>query len=118
MENVCVYGNSLKDFLIALIVPNRKQLQTLAQSLSKENTDLKQLCDDKDIKDSVLESIQKSLKQCKLLKNEMPRDIKLCSEEWTPENGLVTAALKLRRKNIQEFYQKDINRMYGTSVIS
>lgn len=118
MENVCVYGNPIKDFLVALIAPNKKNLQILAQSLSKEKTDLKNLCDDKDIRGKVLESLQKTLKQSKLLKHEIPRDVKLCADEWTPENGLVTAALKLRRKNLLDFYQKDINSMYGTAVLS
>ena len=37
----------------------------------------------------------------------------LCREEWTPESGLTTAAMKLKRRPLQEFYQADINRMYG-----
>ena len=37
----------------------------------------------------------------------------LCEEEWTPESGLTTAAMKLKRKPLQQFYQADINRMYG-----
>ena len=32
---------------------------------------------------------------------------------WTPESGLVTAAFKLKRKPIQDFYSKDLKRMYG-----
>jgi long-subunit acyl-CoA synthetase (AMP-forming) len=39
--------------------------------------------------------------------------VKLCSEEWTTSNALVTPALKIRRKNIQQFYESDIDRMYG-----
>jgi long-chain acyl-CoA synthetase len=45
---------------------------------------------------------------------EIPSKIRLCCEEWLPDSGLVTAALKLRRKNIQDFYQMEINKMYGT----
>ena len=37
----------------------------------------------------------------------------LCREEWTPESGLTTAAMKLKRRPLQDFYQADINRMYG-----
>jgi hypothetical protein len=32
-----------------------------------------------------------------------------------PDSGLVTAALKIKRKEIQDFYQREIDRMYGTS---
>ena len=31
---------------------------------------------------------------------------------WLPDSGLVTAALKLKRKEIQRTYQQDIDRMY------
>ncbi len=48
-----------------------------------------------------------------LHKNEIPLKIKLCCEEWLPESGLVTAALKIRRKKIQEYYSMDINLMHG-----
>ena len=39
--------------------------------------------------------------------------IKLCTEEWHPDSGLVTAAFKIRRKQIQTFYQADIDDMYS-----
>ena len=39
--------------------------------------------------------------------------VTLCTDTWTPESGLVTAAFKLKRKPIQDFYQKDLKRMYG-----
>ena len=31
---------------------------------------------------------------------------------WTPESGLITASMKLRRKQIKEKYQRDIDQMY------
>ena len=37
----------------------------------------------------------------------------LLQEVWTPDTELVTAAFKLKRKPLQLFYQKEINRMYG-----
>ena len=113
MANVCVYGKPEKDYLIALIVPNNKQLETLAQKLSKSKMSLKELCSDSDVNKKVLDSIKQTTQSSKLLKVEIPTKIKLCSEEWLPDNELVTAALKLRRKNIQEFYEKDINHMYS-----
>ena len=48
-----------------------------------------------------------------LNKSETPHKIKLCVEQWTPEADFVTAAFKLKRKNIQNFYQRDIKTLYG-----
>lgn len=50
----------------------------------------------------------------KLVKFEMPAAVKLCTEVWSPDMGLVTAAFKLKRKDIQERYKHDINRMYAS----
>ena len=39
--------------------------------------------------------------------------VHLSLELWTPDSGLVTAAFKLKRRPLQEFYQGEIDRMYG-----
>ena len=49
----------------------------------------------------------------KLEKFELPQKVKLVTEVWTPDTGLVTEAFKLRRKNIESRYHKDIMRMYA-----
>ena len=39
--------------------------------------------------------------------------VTLIGDLWTPESGLVTAAFKLKRKPITDYYQKDLIRMYA-----
>lgn len=46
---------------------------------------------------------------------EIPKKVKLCTEEWNPESGLVTAAFKIRRKNIETRYKSVIDSMYSES---
>lgn len=48
----------------------------------------------------------------KLEKYEIPKRAKICTELWTPENELVTAAFKLKRKNISNFYKNDLRALY------
>jgi long-chain acyl-CoA synthetase len=114
VDNICVYGDSYRTYLIGLVVPNPKQLLNLAEKLSKPSTmTYKELCRDKDIQLLVSKAIQEFGLKSNLHKMEIPSKIRLCCEEWLPDSGLVTAALKLRRKNIQDFYQLEINKMYG-----
>ena len=47
-----------------------------------------------------------------LEKFEVPTRVSLEAAPWLPDSGLVTAALKLKRKEIQRTYQQDIDRMY------
>lgn len=49
----------------------------------------------------------------KLEKYEIPKRAKICTEQWTPESELVTAAFKLKRKNLSEFYKTDLVSMYN-----
>jgi long-chain acyl-CoA synthetase len=51
-------------------------------------------------------------KQARLEKFEIPARVKLIPEPWTPESGLVTAALKLKREIIKKGYEGDLAKLY------
>jgi long-chain acyl-CoA synthetase len=78
-----------------------------------ESLTLEQMCVDSELEKAVLKELSLHGTSSKLQKFEIPGALKLCSEVWTPDMGLVTAAFKLKRKNIQEHYQADINKMYS-----
>ena len=68
---------------------------------------------DKELTGLVLKEITKQGKLSGLQKFEIPGAVCLCPEIWTPDSGLVTAAFKLKRKPLQQFYQLQLDRMYG-----
>ena len=43
---------------------------------------------------------------------EIPTRVKFVKEMWLPDTGLVTDSLKLKRKEIEKFYAKDIEILY------
>lgn len=45
---------------------------------------------------------------------EIIEGVALADEEWTPQNGLVTSAQKLNRKQILEKYKKEVEQAYGS----
>ena len=49
------------------------------------------------MKDLISHGIQSGLE-----KFEIPKDIALVNEEWTPESGLITASFKVKRKQIRD----------------
>lgn len=51
-------------------------------------------------------------KTAKLEKFEIPAKIKLLTDPWTPESGLVTAALKLKREQLKGKFKDDLNALY------
>jgi len=113
VENVCIYGDSSRSYVVALLCPDQNNLKKLAERLGKSGLDFPSLCRDKDVTGAVLRELVNYGKQLRLEKFELPGAVSICQELWTPETDLVTAAFKLKRKPIQTFYQKDIDRMYG-----
>jgi len=61
----------------------------------------------------VLNDIQQHCRKAGLHKYEIPQRILLCKEVWTPANGLVTVILKIRRKQVYNYYKEDILRLYS-----
>ncbi|XP_073986590.1 acyl-CoA synthetase long-chain isoform X2 [Rhodnius prolixus] len=113
VENICVYGDSNKDYTVALVVPNQTHLAVMAERLGLSQS-FDELCENAKIEKAVLAELAAHGKKCKLEKFEIPAAVKLCTEVWSPDMGLVTAAFKLKRKDIQERYQHEINRMYAS----
>lgn len=52
-------------------------------------------------------------KAAKLEKFEIPAKIKLLPEPWTPESGLVTAALKIKREQIKAKFKDELHKLYA-----
>lgn len=108
-------ANSERSYVIALVTPNHKSLLNLTKELKKDKTlSREQLCSDKDIIDRVYECVVESARINDLHKIETPIKIKLCAEEWTSDNNLITAAFKLKRNNVISHYKSDIQNIFQT----
>ncbi|VDM63759.1 unnamed protein product [Angiostrongylus costaricensis] len=112
VDNICVYANSLEANTVALIVPNQKHLEKITEEVGEQSRDLKTMCDNRKVVSEFLRQLDEHAKQNKISRVEMPIAIHLCHEIWTPDNGLLTEALKLKRKPIQTKYQSIIDGLY------
>lgn len=59
-----------------------------------------------------MKKIQDACKKGGIERFETPQHVKIVKEIWTPETGLVTDALKLKRKAIEQKYKNDIEDLY------
>lgn len=114
VENICVYGDSSKNFTVALLVPNPRHLAELAARAGLPEMDFEQLCASEAVEKVVVRELADHARKCGLERFEVPAAVKLCTEVWSPDMGLVTAAFKIKRKDIQERYKEDIKRMYAS----
>uniref|UniRef100_A0A4W6E6R6 long-chain-fatty-acid--CoA ligase n=1 Tax=Lates calcarifer TaxID=8187 RepID=A0A4W6E6R6_LATCA len=112
IDNICAYANSDQSYVISFVVPNHKQLMALAEQMQVRGT-WEEICNNSQMEKEVLRIITEAAISAKLERFEIPKKIRLSSEPWTPETGLVTDAFKLKRKELKTHYQEDIERMYG-----
>lgn len=59
----------------------------------------------------VLKSLRETGLKNGLKKAEIPTKIRIVTDEWTPDNGLLTAALKLKRSLIKSKYETVIEEL-------
>ncbi|XP_057733322.1 long chain acyl-CoA synthetase 8 [Arachis stenosperma] len=112
VDSVMVHADPFHNYCVALIVPSRKSLENWAQQAGTEYKDFPELCSKTESTNEVLQAINKVAKAGKLQKSEIPAKIKLLPDPWTPESGLVTAALKIKREQLKAKFKDDLKKLY------
>ena len=119
VENVCkgsqytqlpmVHAVSTEDHCILCLCPAIANLKKLAESMGKGDQKLGDWCADPAIIEAVLADIQTTCKAGNLAKFEIPQKLILIEDLWTPDNDMLTAVNKLKRKEIVGRHAKEIN---------
>lgn len=112
VENVMLHADPFHNYCVALIVPAHQVLEQWAKSSGITYNDYAELCGKKETVSEVQQSLSKVAKDAKLDKFELPAKIKLLPDPWTPESGLVTAALKLKREQLKAKFKDDLQKLY------
>lgn len=106
------YGKTGGDWPIALICPQMLAIVKLGQELGV-NEEYEALFKNPLVLRAVTEDCLNKCTMAKLQRFEMPQKIVLISEEWTPENDMLTAAMKLKRPLIAAKHKAEINAAYS-----
>lgn len=112
VESIMVYADPFHNYCVALVVPSRQVLEKWAQENGIQHKDFSELCDKAESVNEIKQSLSKVAKAARLDKFELPARIKLIPESWTPESGLVTAALKLKREPLKVRYKNELEKLY------
>ncbi|XP_054819384.1 long chain acyl-CoA synthetase 8-like [Prosopis cineraria] len=113
VDSIMVYADPFRDYCVALIVPSRHTLEKWAHKAGVSCTDFSELCDDPETVSEVQQSLSKAAKAAKLGKTEIPAKFKLLPDPWTPESGLVTAALKIKREQLKAKFKNELQKLYS-----
>lgn len=109
IEQVAVVGDG-KKFVSALIVPNFELLKNWCKKNNLQNDSNSTMIEHNEVKKLYFNIVQKL--NINFSKVEQIKKIALLENEWTVENGELTATLKVKRKIINEKYQSIINAFY------
>jgi long-chain acyl-CoA synthetase len=119
--NIFVYGDSTKSFIVAIIVPEPIAAKHWAteQGLKYNDEDFTatsvpdDLCENAQFKKAIIDDLAKVASTAKLNRFEFVTVLHLSAHMWTPESGLVTAALKNKRPVLQQAFQSQIDSLYA-----
>jgi long-chain acyl-CoA synthetase len=106
-----VYATSSMSYAIALLCPNIPNLMKLAAEVGAGD-DLAAICHHAQVLEAVTKEVAAACQAAKLAKFEIPTKVILIEELWTPENDMLTAVQKLKRREIVAKYKADIDRVY------
>ncbi|XP_027201964.2 long-chain-fatty-acid--CoA ligase 4-like [Dermatophagoides pteronyssinus] len=113
IDHICVFGNALANYLVALVVPNAEKMGHLAKIHRIPNEALRSM--NHRLSDILLKSVRETGIENGLKKMEIPTKIQIVSDEWTSDNEMLTAAMKLKRCSIKSRYFSVINDLFDDS---
>ena len=101
-----------KNYLTALIGIEKETFVAMTGELGLGNDpDLKAIATSTkthDLVEADVKAVNKGLASFETIKK-----FYIVPQEFTVDNGLITPSLKVRKKNVMQAYQQEINRMYG-----
>eukprot|EP00668_Euglena_longa_P015328 GGOE01019399.1.p1 GENE.GGOE01019399.1~~GGOE01019399.1.p1 ORF type:complete len:720 (+),score=233.59 GGOE01019399.1:205-2160(+) len=111
-NGICCVADPDMSFVVALILVSRDAVMRVVTAKGWAG-DFHALLQTTEVKRAVEEALAKEAKQGNLKPFEQVKRFRLYTDEWTAENGMLTAAMKLLRRNVQEHYKADIAAMYS-----
>ena len=111
IDQAMVVGDNRK-FVAALFVPN---FDAIRQWAEREGIDLpadkESICADERVREHVraeVEAVNETLSE-----HERIKEFRLVPHEWSAENDLLTPSMKIKRRNVRDYFDAQIRDIYG-----
>ncbi|XP_057884985.1 long-chain-fatty-acid--CoA ligase 5 isoform X1 [Melospiza georgiana] len=114
VAQVFVHGESLRSFLIGIVVPDAEMLPEFAAKLGVKGS-FEELCKNPAVKKAILDDMIQLGRQAGLKSFEQVKDLYIHTELFSVENGLLTPTLKAKRGDVVKFFQKEIEALYSST---
>lgn len=114
VAQVFVHGESLRSFLIGIVVPDAEMLPEFAAKLGVKGS-FEELCKNPAVKKAILDDMIQLGREAGLKSFEQVKDLYIHTELFSVENGLLTPTLKAKRGDVVKFFQKEIEALYSST---
>lgn len=109
ISQIMVYGEQ-RPHNVAIVIPDAEYLAKWADENGLDSSDLDALLTDVKVKELFKTEINRG--QSSIKHYERVRDFVLDAEEFTPENGMLTPSLKVKRRAVMARFGDEIDAMY------
>uniref|UniRef100_A0A8C8BJL7 Arachidonate--CoA ligase n=1 Tax=Otus sunia TaxID=257818 RepID=A0A8C8BJL7_9STRI len=113
VAQVFVHGESLRSFLIGIVVPDPETLPEFAAKLGVKGS-YEDVCKNPAVKKAILEDMIRLGREAGLKSFEQVKDLYIHTEMFSVENGLLTPTLKAKRAELVKLFQKQIESLYSS----
>ncbi|XP_021748861.1 long chain acyl-CoA synthetase 4-like [Chenopodium quinoa] len=111
IDSIWVYGNSFQSFLVAVINPNKKALESWAEEKGIAG-DFSSLCQNPGAKAYFIERLNQIAKENKLKGFELIKAVHLDPVPFDMERDLLTPTFKKKRPQLLKYYQDVVDTLY------
>jgi len=110
-NGVCVIVDPQEAFICALVLTDEVKAMKFAAANKLTGT-WPTILDTPEFRAAAAKSLAETAKAAGRKPFELVKSVRVLNEEWTPENGILTAASKLRRKEVDSKYATVIKEMF------
>jgi long-chain acyl-CoA synthetase len=115
IEQIFVYGNSLKNYLVCIVHPKENDIINYLKNKGINDVDInncKDYFDNKDLKDEIIKEMDSHGRKFGLKGFELPKKIYLFKDKFSVENQIITPTMKIKRHIAKKIFENQINEMY------
>ncbi len=110
IAQIFVYGDSLQNFLVSIIVPDMVQVKAFADQKSISEAEV---LASKEYKDIIIKAMEAKAKEYALNSLERIKAIYLSPEAFTVDNDIITPTFKIKRNIAKKVFTEQIAKMYA-----
>ncbi|XP_044517843.1 long-chain-fatty-acid--CoA ligase 6 isoform X2 [Gracilinanus agilis] len=115
IAQIYVHGDSLQAFLVGIVVPDPEVMPSWAKKKGFDGT-YAELCQDKELKQAIMDDMIRLGKESGLHTFEQVKAIYIHSDMFSVQNGLLTPTLKAKRPELRDYFKKQLEELYSTSM--